>query len=92
MYANAPSGTSTQPTDWSVTDSDDIIFKQGGGSGINDAPTGDLGFISYSFVARANAVHGFAMDLTPGPMGSTSQSQTEHSDVYLRLRNPGFTR
>lgn len=79
------------PAGWKAKNNG-LTFRQGGGSWIAPAPNGNSGFLSYAFVAPGNFTYGFAMDSSPGPTNTTSRSMTEHNDVYVRLRNPGFTR
>lgn len=79
------------PDGWKAV-KDSLIFRQGGGGWVAPAPEKDSFSLVYSFVAPGNLTYALAMDSTPGPSNATVRSRTEHNDVYVRLRKPGFTR
>lgn len=72
------------PPGWTVLKTS-IIFKQGGGGGIDQPPNGDTGYLIYRFTAPTSAVYALAFD-------STTRDETEHNDVWLRVPEPGLTR
>lgn len=79
------------PDGWKAVNTS-LVYRQGSGSWIAPAPQTDSGFLSYAFLAPGNFTYALAMDSTPGPTNATVLSLTDHNDVYVRLRKPGFTR